>query len=125
MLPSYGSVDIAVLRWTDSELNLCRLHLGLGFKNRSVDDGEKLIGFQACTANENSVDAMLAKKPSRIARYDAATILNGDLLGPCLSNDLAQLVSNQQMRIVRLLRILMVQGAADRPYWFVGDTQPG
>ena len=68
---------------------------------------------------------MLTEVRSCIFRFYAATVLNNHLLGPEISTDLTELLANQQKRILRLLWILMVQRIADRPDWFIGDTQPG
>ena len=68
---------------------------------------------------------MLTEEAGCIPRFDAATILNRHILGPGLAYDLTELVSNEHVRIVRLLWILMVQGIPDRPHRLVGNTQPG
>ena len=84
------------------------------FKNRSMDDGEELIGSQAGAADEDSIDAMLTKKGDCIFRFDAATVLNGHLPGPGLPTNLTELIANQQERLLCLFWSLMVQGVADR-----------
>ena len=93
------------------------------FSNCGVDDGEKLVGHKARSADKDSIDAVLTKKRSRISRFDAATVLNGHLLRPYVADDLAELLSNQRVCIVRLLGSGMMLGISDRPNWFVGDTQ--
>ena len=111
------------------QATLVSLEFRVCFSNCGVDDGEKLVGHKARSADKDSIDAVLTKKRSRISRFDAATVLNRYLLCPGLANDLAELVSDKQVRIVRLLRILMGQrtakGIPDRPHRLVRNAQPG
>jgi hypothetical protein len=98
------------------------LHFSTHFANACVDDGKKLIGLEAGATDEDTVYTVLPKKRSGIFRFDAATILDRKLLGPCLSTDLTELAANEHMRIMRLLRGRMVFAIADRPRGFVCDA---
>jgi hypothetical protein len=90
-----------------------------------MDDGQKLIGLQAGAADEDTVDAMLTKIRSCVPRFDAAAVLNGQLLSLSLSTDLTEFSANQQRHFVCLLWRLMVQGIADRPDRLLSNTEPG
>ena len=52
------------------------LHFRFCFTNTRVDDGEKLIGLQTGTANQNTVDAVLTQKRGCIPRFNAATVMD-------------------------------------------------
>ena len=65
-----------------------RLHLCQVFSNRCMDNGQELVGLQACSSNQNAIDTMLTKVRGCVFRFYAATVLNKHLLGSCLSTDL-------------------------------------
>ena len=95
----------------------CRLRLF----DRNSNDGPKLVGLQAGTANEGTVYVGLTKQSGGILRIDAASILNDHRLRR-FAEHLSEALSDHDMLHLRLLRSGVVAGIADGPDWFVGDA---
>ena len=57
---------------------------------------------------------------ARVVRFDAAAVLNANLVGGRFVGNFAERLANERMRFLRLLRRGVSTGA-DRPNRFVGD----
>jgi hypothetical protein len=89
--------------------------IALQFQQSQIVRLLEFVRDQASTANQRAVNARSTEQRGRVIGYYAASVLDGNCIRSCLSENLPEPRPEHGMRFLGLLGSGVVLGIADRP----------